>query len=94
LELVDADISRQDMRFGKLINSIEEGLRENFHYYCRQLGQLDYPKVFLINGSSGQSGLETYFKRCQSLGQRAGNIKPAVLHNKIGWSEEFSGRFI
>ncbi|MBI6546122.1 MAG: hypothetical protein HY692_04970, partial [Cyanobacteria bacterium NC_groundwater_1444_Ag_S-0.65um_54_12] len=27
-----------------------------------------------------------YLQRCEELGQKSGNIKPAILHRATGWS--------
>jgi hypothetical protein len=47
-------------------------------------------KVFRIEGD----GSEAYLDACQFRGQRAGDIKPAVLHRLDGWSRVFRGDFI
>ena len=62
----------------------------NSHYaYCRQLGQLGSARIFSIQSDAGAS----YLRRCVSLGQRAGNVKPACLHQAFGWEEVFHGQF-
>lgn len=84
---------KDDELLKKMIIKIENELRKNFHYnYCRQLGQLLSMKLFLLDGKN--SGIETYFRVCQSFGQKAGDIKPSVLHTKTGWSKQFTGRFL
>lgn len=79
-----------------LAEGLELELEKNYHYkLCRKLGQLSGLRLFMINpNSDGRSGLETYFGVCRSFGQKIGNIKPSVLHSKIGWSKEFDGSFI
>lgn len=70
---------------------LETVLRENYHYrYCRDLGQLDAVRVFRIDSDA----LETYLTVCQAHGQRAGDIKPVVLHRLGGWARHFRGRFL
>ncbi len=66
---------------------LDGNLRRNFHYnYCRELGQLAYPKIFLV----AQGGMETYLEACQSRGQRLGNIKPPTLEKTTGWGNYFT----
>jgi len=70
---------------------LEEKLRANPHYaYCRGLGQLAEPRVFLIQ----HGAREAYLKRCQALGQRAGSVKMTALHKQSGWEEAFGGSFV
>jgi hypothetical protein len=71
--------------------AIEVGLQENFHYrYCRELGQLGAARVFRIEGGA----MESYLSTCMARGQRAGDIKPMVLHKDGGWAQVFRGRWI
>jgi hypothetical protein len=70
--------------------SIEERLRENFHYnYARQLGQLGSLRVFRANGAA-----ETFVEAKRRLGQRAGAIKQMALDPRSGWSQVFHGEFL
>jgi hypothetical protein len=71
--------------------AIERGLQENFHYrYCRELGQLGAARVFRIEGGA----MESYLSTCVARGQRAGDIKPMVLHKDGGWAQVFRGRWV
>jgi len=73
----------------KLSTDLDQHLRRNFHYdYCRKLGQLACPEVFLIP----KGGMEAYLKACQSRGQRLGSIKPASLAKTTGWGNHFTTR--
>jgi hypothetical protein len=64
------------------IDKIDSGLRENFHYdYCRKLGQLN--KIRLVKIQNGQ---RQYIENCLNFGMRLGDIKPAYLSNRKGWS--------
>ena len=73
-------------KLDRLALELEERLQENYHYkYCRELGQLSKSRLFIIHSG----GSEVYLRQCQSLDQRAGDIKPAVLHPKFGWAKEF-----
>ncbi|MFC1704345.1 GH3 auxin-responsive promoter family protein, partial [Candidatus Omnitrophota bacterium] len=75
-----------------LAHDVEEGLKENYHYrYCRAIGQLAALQVFVI---TDDCAAETYMRVGKTLGQRLGNIKPLVLHTKMGWSKEFKGFFV
>jgi len=70
-----------------LATQIDGKLRENPHYaYCRKLGQLGEIRVFHIE----RNAIETYLKHCETLGQRAGNVKMTVLHKKTGWETVFT----
>lgn len=76
---------------GRLAERLDTLLRDNPHYdYCRRLGQLDAPAVFRIT----QSAAEAYVRRCETLGQRAGNVKPAPLDRRFGWENVFQGEFV
>lgn len=78
-----------------LITRVEEGLLQNFHYkYCRNIGQLQHIRLFIIDNSEGYQGLETYHKVCRELGQRDGDIKTYALHNRIGWTKRLKGNFV
>ena len=75
----------------RLAALLDCALRENPHYdYCRRLGQLDEPAIFQIE----KGAYETYLRRCESLGQRAGAIKPTPLHKAFGWENSFTGKFL
>ena len=70
---------------------LDEKLRANPHYaYCRGLGQLAEPRVFMIQ----QGARETYLKHCEALGQRAGSVKMTALHKHNRWDEVFYGRYV
>jgi hypothetical protein len=80
-----------DGQLRALAEEIERALRTNFHYeYCRELGQLAPLRVFRI----ARGGMETYLRACQERGQRAGDIKPAALDKRSGWSSRFRGEFL
>jgi len=68
--------------------SLDQKLRQNFHYdYCRKLGQIAAPDVFLID----QGAREAYLYACGEQGQRLGDIKPSSLQKTVGWDKYFSG---
>lgn len=74
----------RDERAGE---KLERLICANPHYaYCRKLGQLDHARVFRVGGDAGAH----YLRHCESLGQRAGNIKPTCLHQAFGWERVFS----
>jgi hypothetical protein len=65
-------------------------LRKNPHYaYCRELGQLRPIRLFTIP----QGAYEQFIRHEISHGARLGDIKPAVLSNRTGWSKVFSGAY-
>ncbi|MCL2201219.1 MAG: GH3 auxin-responsive promoter family protein [Oscillospiraceae bacterium] len=64
------------------IDKIDQSLRENFHYdYCRKLGQLERAAFVKI-----KDGDKQYIDNCLRFGMRLGDIKPAYLSNKEGWT--------
>jgi hypothetical protein len=70
---------------------LDEKLRANPHYaYCRSLGQLAEPQLFLIQ----HGAREAYLKHCEALGQRAGSVKTTALHKQSGWEEVFTGTYM
>jgi hypothetical protein len=70
---------------------LDRKLRHNFHYdYCRKLGQLAAPELFLIDHGAA----EAFIQACQSQGQRLGNIKPTSLQKTTGWGNVFSQRVL
>lgn len=69
---------------------LEQALQANYHYrYCRDLGQLAALRVCRV-----VDGQATYLANCAARGQRAGDIKPAVLHAGGGWAQAFGGTWI
>jgi hypothetical protein len=70
--------------------SIDEQLRENFHYnYARQLGQLAALRVFRARGAA-----ETFLEAKRQSVQRVGAIKQLALDQQSGWSRVFRGEFL
>jgi hypothetical protein len=68
---------------------LEADLAGNVHYaYCRHLDQLGPIVVFRIEGGA----LDDYMRTCVARGQRAGDIKPAILSRHGDWSRVFAGR--
>lgn len=73
-----------------LCNELDRELRENPHYaYCRDLGQLEAPRVFTISAE----GFETFAARQARSGARLGEIKPAVFSKLAGWTNVFRGSY-
>jgi len=70
-----------------MLEEIDAGLRENFHYgYARDLGQLESPRMLALRKDTGQ---ETYIRRCVDSGQRLGDIKQTLLDRRTGWTAVF-----
>jgi hypothetical protein len=70
-----------------LTSQLDQKLRQNFHYdYCRKLGQVAAPGLFLID----QGASEAFLQACEDQGQRLGNIKPTSLQKTTGWGVVFS----
>lgn len=67
---------------------VEERLCGAVHYaYCRKLGQLGP-----VEGIAVPGGNERYLRACESMGQRAGNIKPSLLRREFGWAARLGAR--
>lgn len=68
--------------------SIDQGLKENFHYqYARDLNQLLPLQIFVIRKDAEQA----YMRRCMSEGQRLGEIKYSLLDRRDNWQDYFEG---
>jgi hypothetical protein len=64
---------------------LDRGLCRNVHYqYCRQLGQLKEADVCWIEGGA-QRAFQRYHERRLAEGQKAGDIKSAVLDCRTNW---------
>jgi len=71
--------------------ALDQALRRNPHYaYCRDLGQLLPPRIFLIS----ERGFESFAAYQAAHGARLGDIKPASLSRTAGWSKVFSGAYL
>jgi hypothetical protein len=69
---------------------LDRALRQNPHYaYCRDLGQILPPRIFLIDSR----GFESYAAHQAANGARLGDIKPTLLSRTNGWSNVFSGAY-
>jgi hypothetical protein len=65
-------------------------LKQNPQYaLCRDLGQLHPPRVFVIKGG----GYEQFVARELSKGVRFGDVKPASLSKRSGWTDYFTGEY-
>lgn len=70
---------------------LDYALRRNPHYaYCRDLGQLLEPQIFLVN----EGAFETYCRERTANGARLGEVKPSALSGVSGWSSAFAGAYI
>lgn len=73
------------------VAALDHALCRNPHYaWCRDLGQLLPPRLFLIEGHA----FERFVERQAVNGARLGDIKPAALSPLSGWSEVFPGRYL
>ena len=74
-----------------LAGRLDEALRANPHYaYCRDLGQLERPRVFVIDGDAyGQ-----YVAGAVADGRRLGDVKATSLSGGAGWARRFVGRYV
>jgi hypothetical protein len=79
--------------FSSLSSSLDNALSTNYHYrYCRSLGQLSKPRIFLINGKSCCPHIIYLQQHCKIT--RLGNIKPNFLDSRLDWTEHFEGNYI
>jgi hypothetical protein len=77
-----------DAALARLAAEVDRQLAESPSYaYCRRLGQLGAMRVVRVH----DGGAATYLERCAQLGQRAGDVKPSVLHALPGWSAHLNG---
>jgi hypothetical protein len=69
---------------------LDVALRENPQYaLCRDLGQLDGPRVFRISG-----GGQDVFTRVElASGRCLGEVKPQSLSRRDGWASRFAGSY-
>jgi hypothetical protein len=73
----------EDLAPNGMARQVEQELRTSVHYdYCRRLGQLGPVEVVPV-----RNGFELYLRGCETLGQKAGNVKPACLRCEFGWRE-------
>ena len=78
-----------------VVEDLDSRLQDNYHYkYCRKLGQLGRPKVFLIDRNPERSASDIYLEENNAKGKKIGNVKPAILSSQFGWSKKFDGRFL
>jgi GH3 auxin-responsive promoter len=79
-----------DATLSAMAETIEGGLRRNFHYdYARLLGQLGPVRIF-----RAEEAARSYLTHAVAAGQRAGDVKPLALDRRDGWSRRFRGSFI
>lgn len=70
---------------------LDNALRGNFHYdYCRRLGQLKEPRIFILSANPE----EEYLKRYTEKGMRLGDIKMHSLSLDSMWDKYFNGEYI
>ena len=87
--------SDEQVDANSIVEDLDSKLQENYHYkYCRKLGQLERPKIFLIDKNKEKNASDIYLQENQAIGKKIGNVKPAVLNSKFGWSKRFRGRFV
>ncbi len=70
---------------------LDQLLSANPQYaYCRRLGQLRAPRLFLVNTDAAAK----YHQRLERTGKRIGEIKPVALSALDDWSNHLSGRYV
>jgi hypothetical protein len=83
LFLVDETSLSLDTASAKL----DESLNANPHYaLCRRLGQLDAPRVTLVDGNA----YERFSTAEVARGRRLGDIKPVALSQRTDWAEHLA----
>jgi hypothetical protein len=74
-----------------LAEDLDAARRRNPHYaWCRDLGQLRSPRLFVI----ARDGFRRFVAREAAQGARLGDVKPAVLSRRSGWSDLFAGNYL
>jgi hypothetical protein len=74
-----------------LAEEIEQGLGENVHYaQARRMGQLEPVRIFLVE----HGGSQTFLRRAVAEGQSLGDVKPAALDARTGWTRHFEGAIL
>lgn len=77
----------ENINLGKTTTILDRKLCRNFHYdYCRKLGQISHPDVFIISDQAQQA----YLMAKQTRGQKMGDIKHTFLETTTGWDEVFA----
>lgn len=73
-----------------LQREFELGLLKNFHYkHCRNIGQLEPVKLFIIQSA----GEKDFINFCIYRGQKMGDIKNKILDKSLGWTSVFKGKY-
>ena len=73
----------------RIASHLETRLAENPYYqHAREFQQLGPLDVAILN--TNVSAWSLYEEQCLRQGQRAGNIKPAVLDRGTHWAEVFA----
>ncbi len=78
-----------------VVEDLDLRLQDNYHYkYCRKLGQLERPRIFVIGEDKRRSASDIYLEENEARGKKIGNVKPKILSSQFGWSKKFKGKFI
>jgi len=73
------------------LEELDRTLRHNPQYaWCRDLGQLLAPRMFVIRSDAYQR----FAERQAAGGARLGDIKPSPLSRLSGWSQIFAGSYV
>lgn len=73
------------------VANLDTALRANPHYaWCRDLGQLGEPRLFMIRGG----GFAAFARRAIERGCRWGDVKPVALATEGDWSRHFDGEIV
>ena len=84
LETGELDRARADA----LAGAIERGLSDNVQYaHARHMGQLVPVRIFHVK----RGGVEAFLRRSAGEGQALGDVKPAALDPRTGWTTCFEG---
>lgn len=76
---------------GLLSVRLDTALRSNPHYAnCRDLGQLQHPRLFRIDGPA----YPAYVAAACQAGRRLGDVKPLALHPASIWANTFVGKYL
>lgn len=87
--------AKSSQKLKEVAETLDGRLQSNYHYkYCRKLGQLGKLRIFSISSDKNKKASDVYLEESQAAGKKIGNVKPAALSSKTGWSGKFSGRFV
>lgn len=81
----------ESLDFCGLRRDLDHALQDNYHYrYCRSIGQLMAPRIFLIDEKQGSP--DVIYLNQRSKITRLGDVKPSCVDSSLDWRRHFGGR--